>query len=104
MVHGNVLALTVRHWLIASQTGLLAGAITAIAILVSKATRPWIISTLFGLITAGADYFMHPGMLGPFLSEALITGLAAGLLSYVAPVLLRCWAAKRELVLNQPRD
>ena len=46
MIQGNLLALTVSHWLIASQMGVVAGSVTSCAILVARTNRPWIISAL----------------------------------------------------------
>lgn len=82
MVQGNVLALGLSHCLIASQTGIAAGSITAVAILLSKTDRRWMISLLLGLVTAIVDYFMHPGMFGTVVTEAVVTGAGAAMLSY----------------------
>lgn len=80
MVQGNVLALTLSHWLIASKTGLFAGALTAVLVLISRVRRPWVISVLLGLATFFVDYWVHPGMFGPIFAEALVTGMMAALL------------------------
>lgn len=37
---------------------------------------------ILGEITAFVDYFVHEGMLGPEAAEAIVTGLAAAILSY----------------------
>lgn len=89
MVQGNVLALGLGHWIIASQTGVAAGSITAAAILLSKTDRRWIISLLLGLVTAVVDYFVHPGMFGTVVTEAIVTGLGAAVLSYAFGTLVR---------------
>ena len=81
MVQGNVLALGLSHWLIASQTGVVAGAVTAAAILFSGIRRRWIIACVLGVVTAAVDYYIHPGMFGPIAAEALATGIGAALLS-----------------------
>ena len=89
MVQGNLLVLSLSHWLIASQTGILAGAATTAAIVATRATRPWVISTLLGVLTSVVDYFMHPGMIGPFFLEAILTGAGAAVLSYGVQMLFR---------------
>ena len=83
MVQGNILAITLSHWLVASQTGILAGAIAGGVLLVWRASKPWMIATLLGVATAIVDFFVHPGMFGPLFMEAIVTGLGAGLLSFI---------------------
>lgn len=82
MVQGNVLALGLSHWIIASQTGLAAGTITAAIILIAKAHKRWVISLLLGLVTAIVDYHVHPGMFGSVVTEAVVTGIGAAVLSF----------------------
>ncbi len=84
MVQGNVLALTVTHLLIASQTGIIAGTITALGIYFARTSRRWMISIVLGVSTAVVDFFVHPGMFGSVVTEALVTGLGAAILSYLA--------------------
>lgn len=94
MVQGNLLALTLGHLLIASQTGVVAGAIASIAILAARINARWIISVLLGAITGVVDFFVHPGQFGPIAMEALVTGLGAALLSYVVGLVARSIRAK----------
>ena len=89
MVQGNLLTLTLSHWLIASETGIIAGTVTSAAVLITRASKPWIVSTFLGLATTVVDFFVHPGMFGPFFAEAVVTGLGAALLSYAAQYGLR---------------
>jgi hypothetical protein len=89
MVQGNFLALTVSHLLIASQTGIVAGAIAAATLYFARADRRWLVSTVLGVITAVVDYFVHPGMFGAVATEAIVTGIAAGVLSYLVGSLIR---------------
>ncbi len=96
MVQGNLLALGISHWLIASQTGVAAGSITAAAILISKTNKRWAISLLLGLITAVVDYFVHPGMFGTIVTEAVVTGVGAAVLSYLAGTIISSVRARRE--------
>lgn len=89
MVQGNLLALGLGHWLIASQTGIAAGSITAAAILLSKTDKRWLVSLLLGVITAIVDYFVHPGMFGTVVTEAIVTGIGAAVLSYLVGTIVR---------------
>jgi hypothetical protein len=88
MVQGNLLALGVAHWIIASQTGLLAGAIAGTTILAAKLRRQWVISLTLGTVTATVDFYVHPGTFGAMaIAEATVTGVGAALLSYLASLL-----------------
>lgn len=91
MVQGNILAFTLSHWLIASQTGLLAGSIAAVAVIAAQTHKRWVISVVLGVTTAIVDYFVHPGGFGPVIMEAIVTGVAASLLSYVIGSAYRYW-------------
>lgn len=89
MVQGNFLALGIAHWVIASQTGLIAGAIAGTTILAARLRRQWVISLTLGVITAAVDFYVHPGTLGTMaIAEALITGLGAALLSCLVSQLI----------------
>lgn len=96
MVQGNLLALTVSHLLIASQTGIIAGAITAVSIFFARAHRRWVVALVLGAITAVVDYFVHPGMFGPVALEALVTGIGAAVLSYLAGTTVHFFTRRRE--------
>jgi hypothetical protein len=88
MVQGNLLALGVAHWIIASQTGLIAGAIAGTTILAAKLRKQWVISLTLGVVTATVDFYVHPGTFGTMaIAEAMVTGVGAGSLSYVASLL-----------------
>ena len=83
MVQGNLLAVGVSHWLIASQTGLVAGAASAAALALIKNDNRWAAAGILGLVTAVVDYFVHPGTIGGAATEAIITGAGAAALSLV---------------------
>jgi hypothetical protein len=89
MVQGNMLALTVSHLVIASQTGVIAGVLAATGLIIAKTDKRWIVSLVLGIATAVVDYFVHPGMFGPVAAEAIVTGVAAGVLSYLVGILIR---------------
>ena len=89
MVQGNLLALTASHLLIASQTGIVAGTIATVGLLAARTRNRWLISIGLGVTTGIVDYFVHPGMFGAVATEAIVTGLAAATLSYLAGVAKR---------------
>ena len=89
MVQGNFLALTVSHIIIASQTGVIAGAVAAAGLLIAKTDNRRVVSLVLGTATAVVDYFVHPGMFGPAALEAIVTGAAAGLFSYLIGTAIR---------------
>ncbi len=95
MVQGNLLVLTLGHWLIASQTGLIAGGLTAAALLLARTDRRWIIAIVLGTVTAVVDFFVHPGMMESVFLEALLTGVGAGLLSLAVGYTLQYWRSRR---------
>ena len=97
MVQGNMLALTVSHLVIASQTGVIAGVLAAAGLIVAKTDKRWIVSIVLGVATAIVDYFVHPGMFGPAALEAIVTGVAAGLLSYLVGTAVRTHSSRVRL-------
>ena len=93
MVQGNVLALGLSHWIIASQTGIVAGALTALAIVFTQIKKRWLIALLLGVATAAVDFYVHPGMFGPIAAEAAVTGIGAAVLS----LLIGWWLDRRRM-------
>ena len=89
MVQGNVLSIGVGHLIIASQTGLTAGAVTTIIVVTSKTHKRVLVAVLLGLITTVIDYMIHPGMIGSVFTEAIVTGIGAALLSFGVSILIR---------------
>jgi hypothetical protein len=83
MVQGNVLAVTVSHLLIATQTGVVAGVATAAGLLIARTDKRWVVALVIGIATTIVDYFVHPGMFGTAVSEAIVTGIVAGMFSYL---------------------
>jgi len=91
MVQGNLLAFTLTHWIIASQTGLIAGVATSAVLIAAKTSKRWIIAWLLGTVTAVVDFYVHPGMIGPAAMEAIITGIGATALSYLVGGVICYW-------------
>ena len=81
MVQGNVFALGLGHWVVASQTGLTAGFLATVALWGREGMGRWVVAGVLGLATAAADYFIHDGGFGPAAAEAIVTGVGAALLS-----------------------
>jgi hypothetical protein len=82
MVQGDVLALTASHWLVASQTGMLAGAVAATTLIAAKLRRPWVISLVLGVATTAVDALVHSThFVLESLAEAAVTGVGAFVLA-----------------------
>lgn len=83
MVQGNVFALTLPHWIKALQTGAMTG---GLAVLVSLFGRKelqenkFVVAGLTGFLTAISDLISHPSHFGGETTEAIATGVGAGLL------------------------
>jgi hypothetical protein len=83
MVQGNVLALTFQHWGKALQTGAITG---GLAFVISFSGRKelqdnkFVVAGLTGFLTAIADFATHPSHFGGESTEAIATGIGAGLL------------------------
>ncbi len=95
MSQGNFLAFTLTHWLIASQTGVLAGIAASAALLLTRTDRRWVIAIVLGIVTATVDWFVHPSMFGTAVTEAIVTGVGAALLSYLVGTTVRYWKGRR---------
>ena len=100
MAQGNIFAIGLSHWLVASQTGLIAGLVTTGAILATQTDKRWLVSVFLGVTTGIVDFFMHPGSFGPVFMEALVTGLGAAVLSFTAGTLYR-WYRRRQVFAEQ---
>jgi len=90
MVQGNVLALGLSHWIVASQTGVLAGAIVGTTVLAAKLRRPWVVSLVLGVVTTLVDVVVHPATFSTSsVREAVVTGAGAFALSLGVGSVLR---------------
>ena len=97
MAQGNILALTLTHWVIASQTGVLAGVAASAALLLTRTDKRWVIAIVLGVVTAVVDWMVHPSMFGTAATEAIVTGIGAAALSYLAGTALRFWHDSRQI-------
>ncbi len=95
MVQGNALALTLSHWFVASQTGVLAGAIVGTTMIAAKLEKPWIVSLALGVVTTAVDAVVHPTSAGiETLVEPAVTGAGAFVLSLAVSAMARRWRRK----------
>lgn len=94
MVQGNVFAIGLGHLAIALETGVIAGLAASIALLMAKADRRWLISIVLGVTTTAVDFLVHPGMIGPGATEAVLTGIAAALLSFAIGTAMQAFRKK----------
>ncbi len=88
MVQGNIFALTAVHFAVAAQTGVLAGIGAVIMLYITKARNRYIVAAILAILTAIVDYFVHPGNFGSVITEAIVTGIGAGILSLIISYLI----------------
>ena len=97
MVQGNLLVVTAAHLIIASQTGLIAGAIAALGLYFARANTRLVISMTLGVITTVVDYLVHPGMFGSAVTEAVVTGVGAAILSYLIGTAMQYFRSRKAI-------
>lgn len=101
MVQGNMLALTLSHWLIASQTGLIAGAIATTTMIAARFRKQWLISLTLGIVTAVVDFYVHPTTFRTAaVVEPLVTGAGSTFLSLAVAGAVRAYERRRTFVRN----
>lgn len=83
MTKGKILAITIGHWITALKTGFLTG-IMAVAVAVfgnqKMQDNKFVVAGITGFLTAIADFFIHPSHYSGPHTEAIVTGIGAGLL------------------------
>ena len=88
MVQGNILVLGLGHWIVASQTGVPAGTAAATAYTLLRNESRLLLAGVLGLSTALIDHLVHSGRDGERgMTEAVVTGLGAATLSYLAGII-----------------
>ena len=83
MTQGNLLAVTLGHWGNALQVGVIASVATlAVVIYGNKdwSNNKFAMAGIIGFFTAVADMLTHPTHFGGPSTEAIVTGIGAGLL------------------------
>ncbi|MBN3753286.1 hypothetical protein G3N95_10050 [Paraburkholderia sp. Tr-20389] len=85
---GNIMS--IAHWSIALNTGLLTG-ILAVVLTFTPAAKLYKNrygnALIVGLLTIVGDIYAHPNHYGPLFAEHVITGVISGLLTLVASYL-----------------
>ena len=82
MVQGDLSVLTLKHAMVASKTGLIAGIAMVIASFVPNQSK-WFGLWLIGLFTMIADYMTHPTHFGNPMSESIVTGIGAVIIALI---------------------
>ena len=83
MSQGDASVISIGHLLTAVNTGFIS-AVAATIVLITKPNyleNKYIIAGVTGLCTAIADIIVHPSNFGGFSTEAIVTGIGAGLLT-----------------------
>ena len=83
MTQGSVLAITLAHWGKALQVGIVAALATVLFIMMDKeqiTQNKFAMAGTIGFFTAVVDFASHPTHFGGPTTEAMVTGLGAGLL------------------------
>ena len=102
MGQGSILlSLTGAHLLIAAQTGVIAGGLAFFVAWFAQFQKYWAMPLLLGACTALADFYVHPGSFGSFATEAMVTGLVAGIISLGVALIIRFRKRRLEASLDQ---
>ena len=86
MVQGNVLAITLGHWLTALKTGFVSSTLYVFVSFFMKQDlqeNKYAVAGTIGFLTAVTDMLIHPSHFGGASTEAIVTGIGAGLLCLV---------------------
>ena len=83
MVQGDLSVLTLNHAYTASKTGIIAGTAIVLASYWNRINHKYGLIWITGVLTAIADFVVHPSHFGPQWAEAAITGIGAGLLAWI---------------------
>lgn len=83
MVQGDLTVISLNHAITASKTGIVAGLAVVTASYWKKLNTDYGLIWLTGVMTTFADFLVHPTHFGTVWSEALLTGIGAGLLAWL---------------------
>jgi hypothetical protein len=83
MVQGDLTVLTLNHAYTASKTGIIAGIAIVVSSYWNRVNHKYGLIWMTGVLTAIADFVVHPSQFGPQWAEALLTGVTAGLLAWI---------------------
>jgi len=83
MVQGDLTVVSIGHALTAAKTGAIAGVAFVVCSFWTKVKdNLWVTTWLVGVLTALADYLVHPTHFGGDWTEAVVTGVAASSLCF----------------------
>jgi hypothetical protein len=84
MVQGNFLAISLKHWGIAFTVSIITGLILVVLSLIKRfediKSNNYSMAGLVAFVTALVDFNVHHSHFGGVTTEALVTGISAGLL------------------------
>ena len=83
MVGGDVTVISLKHAFVASKTGTLTGIVVVITSIFTKLNNTYMTAWLTGIVTAMSDFIIHPTHYGERWTEAVVTGVGAGLLALI---------------------
>ena len=86
MVKGDVTAISTDHLIVASKTGVVTGISALICFLFLKEEykdNKYVLAGLAGFLTALSDLIIHPSHFAGESTEAIVTGIGAGLLCFL---------------------
>ena len=89
MVQGDLSVFTIKHALTAGKTGLIAGLLVVLTSYFQKLDNKWLLAWMTGVMTTIADFISHPTHFGEHYTEAVVTGIGAGILSIILSGVLR---------------
>ncbi|MDG2089527.1 MAG: hypothetical protein P8J61_00195 [Gammaproteobacteria bacterium] len=95
MLQGNLLVITLGHWVVALQTSIFAGVLATSYLFIFTPKNYWQSAIMLGVITGFVDYFVHEGLFSEKFLEAVLTGLGATILSLLITRLIRFYKALR---------
>ena len=81
MVQGDLTVLSLYHAGVASKTGAIAGLVIVLTSYVNKLNNIWMNAWLTVIATALADLLFVKSHFGAWWTEAVVTGIGAGLLA-----------------------
>ena len=90
MVQGDVLALTLHHWIVALETGLLTGTFWLVFAL-TPLRKFEDDKLIFIMLTAIADFIVVPSHFGGHYGEAISTGVTAAIIAVICAYVYKKW-------------
>jgi len=83
MVQGDLTVFSLSHAVIAAKTGTLTGIAFVLTSFITRINNKWGNAAVTGILTAMADIVIHPTHFGLWWTEAVVTGVGAGILALI---------------------